>query len=117
MNELTEQLRQDAQNKLWKLKEANQITETIGPLNDFWLKYTLRRFQRPIRTEAGMAVRRTIELDRFVLVPVADNLGVPLATALQPASEFSVGGWQPSAPTTPRSRSGRTLTALKHFVS
>jgi hypothetical protein len=88
MNELTEQLRQDAQNKLWKLKEADQITETIGPLEGFWLKYTLRRFQRPIRTETGMAVRRTIELDRFVLVPVAENLGVPLAAALRPDSEL-----------------------------
>ncbi len=88
MNEMVEQLRSDAQNKLWKLDNADQITETIGPFGGFNLRYTMERRQRRVITEAGTGVRRTIELVRFVLFPVSDQLGEGVQAAFQPQSEF-----------------------------
>jgi hypothetical protein len=87
-DELVEMLKAEAPQKVWKLKDAPTITETIGPVLGFRLKYTLKRTERALRTEVGIAVKTGVELDRFILVPVADRLGEPLSEALRDGSEF-----------------------------
>ena len=88
LNQLSEQLRSEARLKAWKLKNATTVTEVLGPVEGFRIKYTLRRRNYAVRTPSGPARQTVVELDRFVLVPVADDLGEPLETALQPGSSF-----------------------------
>jgi len=88
MNELVDRLKSEWQQKLWKLKSAPQVTETIGPLQGFRMKYTLERKAVTDETRVGRVVRQMFGLSGFVLVPVSDDLGEPLDEALRPDSEF-----------------------------
>jgi hypothetical protein len=88
MTELMRQLKDEAKSKSWKLKEAPAITETIGPLDNYYLRYKLRRAERTIRTEAGPVRRTLVELDNFVLLPVVETLGESTDLALSDGSDF-----------------------------
>lgn len=88
LNELVQEFKQDAQNKLWKLQHVNEVTEALPPQGGFRLRYTLQRKERREEFEGSMVLRKTIELDRFVLIPEADDLGVPVDEALAENSEF-----------------------------
>jgi hypothetical protein len=87
-DELVERLKVEAPEKVWKLKDAPRITETLGPIRGFGMQYTLRRTQQKRSVGGSVAVRQAIELDRFVLVPMRDGMGEPLDRALQNNSEF-----------------------------
>ena len=87
-DELVDRLKAEAPQKIWKLKEAPRITETIGPLLGFRMKYTLRRTERTMKTEIGVAVQTAVELERFVLLPAMEDLGEPVEAALRPGSAF-----------------------------
>jgi hypothetical protein len=95
LNQLTRQLRSEAPNKLWKLESANEIMETIGPEDGFYLRYKLRRHRVPVTTEAGTMAREVVELDRFVMIPVTDGGGETLEQALTTGSELHrlLDGW------------------------
>jgi hypothetical protein len=88
INDIVEQLRDDAERKLWKLKDTDEITENIGPIGGFRVRYTMQRRERRAQTPSGLALRRTIELAKFTLYPVAEMMGEPLAAALQNGSQF-----------------------------
>ncbi len=88
LDELVEQFKVEARQKAWKLRQASAITETVGPIRDFRLKYTLRKETRNLETRSGTAVQERVELDHFVLVPVRDDLGESVEVALQPQSQF-----------------------------
>jgi hypothetical protein len=85
---LIEKLKAEAPQKVWKLKEQATITESLGPEGGFLMRYTLARKQFAMPTKVGVAVRQGVELEKFVLVPVAENLGESLIEALQPGSQF-----------------------------
>lgn len=87
-DELVTRLKEDAPQNVWKLKDATQVTETLGPIGGFRMKYTLRRVQQVAPAAGGMAVQQRVELDRFTLVPIRDDLGEPLEQALSEGSEF-----------------------------
>jgi len=87
-DELVAQLKVDAPQKMWRLKDQSEFTETLGPLGGFWIKYTLARVEHSVPTRVGVSVQRSVELDRFVLVPVAENLGEPFGKALEAGSDF-----------------------------
>lgn len=88
LNQLTNQLKSEARLKVWKLENATQTTEMIGPMEGFRLKYTLARREQRVQTAGGLARRTVVELDRFVLVPISDDLGQPVDVALQQGSVF-----------------------------
>jgi hypothetical protein len=87
-DELVEQLKQDAPNKVWKLKSSPRVTEVLGPVRGFRMKYTLHKAQQISSVGGAVAMQQRIELDRFVLIPVRDDLGEPLDAALHGESEF-----------------------------
>ena len=87
-DDLVAMLKEDAPRNVSKLKDSTQVTETLGPLGGFRMKYTLRRVQQVAPAAGGMAVQQRVELDRFVLVPIRDDLGEPLEQALSEGSEF-----------------------------
>jgi hypothetical protein len=88
-DELVKELREEAPQKIWKLKDAPRITEVIGPVRGFRMKYTLRHARHVTPVPGGaVSVAQRIELDRFILVPIREDLGEPLEHALRDLSEF-----------------------------
>ncbi|MDP6556848.1 MAG: hypothetical protein QGG71_19410 [Pirellulaceae bacterium] len=87
-DELVGRLQVEARQKVWRLKEQPELTETFGPIGGFWMKYTLKRVEYRRPTQMGVAVQRGVELDRFILIPEDDDMGEPLAEALQKDSQF-----------------------------
>ncbi|HTN77806.1 MAG TPA: hypothetical protein VL096_21255, partial [Pirellulaceae bacterium] len=86
LNEFVEKLKADAQRNAWKLKDADRITEVLGPIDGFRMKYTLQRSEKAVHTQGGMARASYVELERFILIPMTDDLGEPLDLALSPGS-------------------------------
>ena len=81
-------LRDDAPRHVWKLKDAARVTELLGPVDGFRMQYTLINKHNAIDTPNGQIVRRQIELEKFELFPVSDDLGELVERALQPGSKF-----------------------------
>jgi len=100
-DELVERLQGEARQKVWRLKDQPELTETFGPIGGFWMKYTLKRVEYREATQVGISVQRGVELDRFVLIPVDDEMGEPIAEAMQPGSQFQtlLAANQPEATT------------------
>ena len=88
LNVLTEKLAADAPSKVDQLRNVPRITETIGPIQGFHLRYTMRRRNFAQFTKGGAVVRQVAELERFVLVPSSESMGEDLDTALRPDSQF-----------------------------
>jgi len=88
-DEMVEALKREAPGKVYKLKDSSEVTEALGPIRGFRMEYTLRRGQQMAPVGRGtVAVSQTIELDRFILVPVNENLGEPLEQAYRENSEL-----------------------------
>jgi hypothetical protein len=87
-DDLVERLKNEAKQKLWKLKDANVITEEAGPIGGFRIRYRLKKVDYPIETKVGTMVRQSVELDFFEFVPVTDDLGEPVEAAAQADSQF-----------------------------
>ncbi len=87
-DDLVDKLQDEARQKMWRLKDATEMTETIGPIGGFLMRYQLVRTQHSMETRAGTAVQQRVELDNFVLTPVGDDLGEPLAEAFLEGSQL-----------------------------
>lgn len=87
LNEFVEKLKLEAPKNVWKLKDAQRVTEVLGPMDGFRMKYTMVKTEKTM-TGPGGAVGRghVVELERFILVPVTDDLGEPIDLAVQPGS-------------------------------
>jgi hypothetical protein len=85
---LVEMLKEDAPSKVWRLKHQDAITETLGPIGGFWLKYRLRRKQHALQTRIGVAIQQGVELDHFVVMPISEEIGEPLEEALRGGSQL-----------------------------
>ena len=89
INDLVKRMQADGRQQLWKLRNSPRVTEVIGPVEGFRMRYTLQRSERTINTDLGPVVQQFAELKNFVLIPTADQLGESLADALQGDSHFS----------------------------
>jgi hypothetical protein len=87
-DDLVERLKNEAKQKLWKLKDAGSVTEEAGPVDGFRIRYRLKKVNYPIETKVGTMMRQSVELDFFELVPVTDDLGEPMDAAMHPNSQF-----------------------------
>jgi hypothetical protein len=101
IDELVARLKADAPRKAYKLKEAAAVTETIGPVGNFWMRYVLRQDAVEVETRFGPSMQKQVEFDHFELVPVGDDFGEPLEDALRPGSQFRaiLGGLSPDRTT------------------
>jgi hypothetical protein len=81
-------LKEDAPKKAWRLKEQEELTELVGPVGGFWMRYILTRQTLVVPTKVGVATQQSVELDRFTLVPENEQMGEPVADALQSGSQF-----------------------------
>jgi hypothetical protein len=86
--EFVARLKVDAPKQMWKLKDVEQITESLGPLQGFRMKYSLKREIVSVPVSGGIAKGERAVLEHFVLIPTSDELGEPVDQALQPNSEM-----------------------------
>lgn len=89
-DQLVEQLKADAPQKVWRLREAASFTETLGPVDGFWMRYTLKKTEATLPTRGGTAVQQRVELDRFVIAPVDETVGETVEEALREESDFQL---------------------------
>lgn len=88
LNALTDQLRSAARQAIERLSNSPSVTETIGPVQGFHMQFTMQRRAVAQESKYGAVVREMAELDKFLLLPVSDNLGEPLDDALRKDSQF-----------------------------
>ena len=88
MDELIGKLKGQWQQKVWKLKESPEITETIGPVRGFRMQYTVGRINFAVDSRIGTTHRQVVTVKGFEMIPVQENLGQPLSLALEESSEF-----------------------------
>lgn len=89
LDDLIAQLRSDATQQIWKLRDLPEATDTIGPVDGFRLRYTMKRFDVSLgevngRRRAGSYA----ELTRWTLIPVSAEMGETLDEALAEGSKF-----------------------------
>ena len=89
INDLVKRMQADGRQQLWKLRNSSRVTEVIGPVEGFRMRYTLQRGERTVNTDLGPVVQQFAELAHFELIPTADQLGEPLTDALRGDSHFS----------------------------
>ena len=84
---LVEQLKADAPRKIWRLRETESFTESLGPIDNFWMRYTMKRTEIALPGRTG--VQQRAELDRFILGPVDESVGEPIDRVFADQSEFA----------------------------
>lgn len=87
-DEFVTRLKDDAPKQIWKLKDADSITESIGPVQGFRMRYTLKREVVAVPVSGGVAKGERAALEQFVLLPVSEDLGDPIEQALAANSDF-----------------------------
>ena len=80
VEELVERLKRSAKERVWKLRDSAEMTDTVGPVDGFRMRYTL------VRVDAGGG--GLVKLDHWELVPVASDLGEPWEDALSETSQL-----------------------------
>jgi len=86
---LFSEARSQARQKVWKLDQLPEATETVGPQEGFHMRYTLEKI--PLPREVQMETGRTgfmIRSKLWELIPTSTRLGEPLETALAEQSTF-----------------------------
>jgi hypothetical protein len=83
---LLEQLQSQIKRQVYKLRDQPELSDTVGPVGGFRLRYTLERHDVPMdgRGHGGSYAR----LEEWTLVPTSDDLGEPVRLALEENSEF-----------------------------
>ncbi len=86
---LLERFKAEAKAQAHKLLNQQEFTDTVGPIEGFRLQYTLERFDVPPEmykeTGRGGSFAR---LQKWVLLPLRNDLGEPVRLALQEDSDF-----------------------------
>ncbi|MDA0660031.1 MAG: hypothetical protein O3C60_14490 [Planctomycetota bacterium] len=97
LNELVERLKEDAARNAWRLKDTPEMTETLGPIDGYFLQYTLTLQEEPAMTPQGPAIQRMVALDKFVLIPVDGRVSQSLTEQLNDDSELAqrLRGFEP----------------------
>ncbi|QDU95465.1 hypothetical protein [Lignipirellula cremea] len=89
MDELQKQFQLDARQAVDRLRNIDEIVDTVGPIEGFRLKYTMVREKSVTPTSQGPVMREYAALDSYELIPVSDRLGAPLAEALLSGSQMN----------------------------
>ena len=89
LEEILEQLRSQIKRQAYKLADQPELSDTIGPVDGFRLRYTIERHDvapdGPRGTGRGGSYAR---VEQWTLIPTADDLGEPVRLALQQGSDF-----------------------------
>ena len=88
VRELSELLQRDMEARVSRLRDADSLTEVVGPVGDFRLQYTLAKRQVSVNGQLGPAQREIVQLERYTVIPMSDAPGETLAEAMHPSSLF-----------------------------
>lgn len=87
-DELVSLLEKDAPDKVWKLRNGPSMSEIVGPVEGWRLRYTLIR--DAVRNDDGVVISQNkIVFDNFVVAPLTDDTGETIEQALRPQSVAS----------------------------
>jgi hypothetical protein len=78
-----------AKQQAHRLADQDELTETVGPIGGFRLRYTLERHE--MTYETVKETRRGgsyAKLQRWTIVPTSNDLGEPVRLALEQGSDF-----------------------------
>lgn len=90
VDQLLNELKDEVRNQAWKLRDRPEVTDTVGPIGGFRMRYTLVRVQVPPQVNSS-GVRgggTLIQLDQWTLVPTSSQIGETLDEAYQQQSAF-----------------------------
>jgi hypothetical protein len=89
LEQLIDRFKADAQQKAHRLADTSELTDTVGPEGGFRLRYTLERHE--VSREEALRTGRTgayVQLKRWSLLPVANNVGETFDEAMAVGSQF-----------------------------
>jgi hypothetical protein len=87
--ELIEEMKEDINANIWRLKQQDEMERTIGPTNGFRLKYCF--VKEGVMRQSSAGTYMTGSVSRFshcYFLPVSTPVGEPAAEAMKPNSEF-----------------------------
>ncbi len=88
-DDLMNKLKSVFADKLWRLKEQDEFTDTLGPQGGFLLRYTLVKEEMSVETAQMVGHGGTVfKMSLAQFMPVKDNLGETIEEALAPTSAF-----------------------------
>ena len=87
-DQLIERLKQDAQQKARNLSGEGKLTELIGPIGGFRMRYQLGVRRYLANTTDGPRMRQGLQLEQFELIPVDPTMGEGVASAIEEGSRF-----------------------------
>ncbi|MFM8252405.1 MAG: hypothetical protein ACKOBW_12470 [Planctomycetota bacterium] len=87
-DDLVERLKADVPRKVHRLQETPSFTETLGPVDGFSIRYTMKRTEQRVGPGSTGPVQQRAELDRFLMLPMADDVGESVEQALRANSDF-----------------------------
>ena len=87
-DQLIERLKQDAQQKARNLSGEGKLTELIGPIGGFRMRYQLGVRRYLANTTDGPRMRQGLQLEQFELIPVDPTMGEGVASAMEEGSRF-----------------------------
>lgn len=90
MDELVDELRSQARQKVEQLRHLPEYTDMVGPIGGFRMRYTMARVNVAADTSDPRVqqVSTYAQLSQFTLTPVSDGLGETLEEALEGRSQF-----------------------------
>jgi hypothetical protein len=89
IEELLDRFKSDAQAKAYRLRNQPELTETIGPIGGFRMRYVLERIDASVEEQmrAGRSMS-VVQLAEYTLIPDSMALGETLDEALASRSQF-----------------------------
>jgi hypothetical protein len=85
---LLTQLQTSAKREAQRLVSESEITETVGPVEGFRLKYTIERHDVAPDVSSRVRGGAYARLQRWTLIPTSNDLGEPVRLALLEDSDF-----------------------------
>ena len=85
---LLTQLQESARRESHTLIDQSEVSDTIGPVDGFRLKYTLARLDVAPSVENRGRGGSYVRLQRWSLIPTTNDLGEPVRLALTEGSDF-----------------------------
>jgi hypothetical protein len=88
VEELVDRLKRTAKEQVWKLRDYPELTDTVGPVDGFRMRYRLVRVDAKGRISHEPGQGSFVQLDHWELIPVASDLGEPWEDALKNVSRL-----------------------------
>jgi hypothetical protein len=86
---LMEQMREDAEKNLWRLRQEDSMERTVGPVGEFRVRYSIINSEVVARSPSGTMVGgRFPVFEQCTFLPIGSPIGEPAEGALHRGSEF-----------------------------